>query len=236
MLIIAVILAASFSAKAQFFWGIQFGCYIDGNNTIFDTGENVRGGTSFNYSIKPSIGYYITPKFVIGTKLIYTSNESFANDTDDKVTNLDKMALNVLMGNGLESDAMSWKVMPYARYKVLSVINEKINIWAEFNAYFGGKYQRESETHKIIPESGKTTYGFAIHPLISFDLMNKWTLFTNLDFLSIGWDGSTLHGTVTLEDGTKVNGTLNEGSFVFQCNPVVAIARSFLNIGVIKKF
>ena len=237
IVIMVIALSSAFSAKAQFFWGMQFGIYTDGGSTYYESNDlNIKNGSSFNYSVKPSIGYYITPKLVVGSKFIYTKNHFATNDTGDKSTTIWNYAFNLLMGNGLSTNCMSFKVSPYIRYNALSLFSEKLNIWIDLNGYIGGNYDIDSSTNKIVEGSGKLTYGVLLHPMISFDIADKWMLFTSLDALSIGWDGTTKKSQYKLDDGTYTTKIDRTSSFLCQCNPLMAIARCFTNIGVIKKF
>lgn len=229
---LAIIIAAlllSVGARAQFFAGVQFGLFTDGNATITD-GDRQVGGTTFNYTIKPSVGYYFTPRLVGGVKLIFADCKFNANDTASKTANLEYTAMNLLMGNGLDNNHLAWKVSPYLRYKAFSLFNDKFGIWAELNGYVGETFPREDG--KLDKEGKKTTYGFLVHPLISYDITDKYMVFTSFDMLSLGWDGST--NRYTMIDGTKI--VNSSGSFLFQCNPIIGIAKCFFNIGIQKKF
>lgn len=234
---LVIALAACSSASAQFFWGIQFGFYTDNGTTAYENnGAKIKGGTTFNYSLKPSVGYYITDRLVVGSKFVYTKNHFGANDTYSKSTTIWNYALNLLMGNGLATNCMTFKVQPYIRYKALSMFTEKLNFWVELNGYIGGNYDIDVNTNKIVPGSGKLTYGVLLHPMVSFDIADKWMLFTSVDALSLGWDGTTGKSQYKLDDGTYTTETVKSNAFLFQCNPLVAVARCFTNIGVIKKF
>jgi hypothetical protein len=57
-------------------------------------------------------------------------------------------------------------------------------------------------------------------------------LYTSLDFLSLSWDGTSKRYSPT--NGEPYTQTTSQ--FLFQANPLVAVARAFLNIGVMKKF
>lgn len=230
-------LSATLSARAQFFWGFQFGLYTDGSTTsVSNSDATVKGGSSFNYSLKPSIGYYFTPKFVGGLKLIYTSNSFAENDSGTSATTLTNYAINLLMGNGLDKDCMSWKVAPYLRYNALSLFQEKLRLWVELTGFVGAKYPWDKVNKCYLREKSETIYGVSLHPLVSFDIADKWMLFTNLDILSIGWEGSTKKQQYTTSSGEPYIKTTSTNTFLFQSNPTVALARIFTNIGVIKKF
>jgi len=228
--IIAVTVLTATAAKAQFFFGTQFGVFTNGGSTV-SAESTERSATSFNVSLKPSVGYYFTPKLVAGLKLNFTSCSFADNDTGSLPFNLESYAINILMGNGLESDYMSFKVSPYVRYHVLSMFNEKVKIWAELDGYLGMKYPRDAE-HKIDASGRSMIYGVEFHPLVSYDIINNYMIYTSLNFASISWDGQAKKST----DFSGETSTRYTDRFLFQCNPLIAIANAFLNIGVMKKF
>ena len=231
-LTMALALMAAVAAHAQFFYGAQFGIYTDGGAKIADSGSIETGRAQFNISIKPSIGYYFTPKLAAGLKLNFTSCTFSDFDGSFAASNLNSMVLNVLMGNGLGGDYLAWNASPYIRYQVFSLFNEKLKLWAELDGYFGMRFSRDSE-HKVDPNTRSLTYGVELHPLVSYDIYENYMLITSLDFLSLSWDGSAKrYGSVAGDEPY----TRTTSQFLFQANPLVAIARAFLNIGVMKKF
>ena len=228
--ILALSVLTATAAKAQFFFGTQFGVFTNGGSTVSaETTE--RAATSFNVSLKPSVGYYFTPKLVAGLKLIFTSCSFADNDTGSLPFNIESYAINLLMGNGLERDYMSFKVSPYVRYHVFSMFNDKLKIWAELDGYLGMKYPRDDE-HKINTDGRSMIYGIEFHPLVSYDIINNYMIYTALNFASISWDGQAKRST----DLAGEVSTRYTDRFLFQCNPLMAIANAFINIGVMKKF
>lgn len=238
LILLATILATfCLPAKAQFFWGLQFGFYMDGLSDKFSTSsQSIEGGTSFNYMLKPKIGYYISPRLVTGLSLIYTSNSFAENQSGRKDIDFKNYFINILMGNGLDANALSWKVSPYIRYDVFNLFKDKLKFWVELSGYAGAKYPWDAKNKYYLRDESQTIYGFTLHPLISFDIADQWMLFTNLDILSLSWDGATYKTQITVEGGEVITTTTHAGAFLFQCRPTIAIARIFTNIGVIKKF
>lgn len=231
LIIIALCTIAATSAHAQFFYGAQFGFYTDGNSKGSGT-EFARGASSFNVSIKPNVGYFFNPRLVAGLKLDFINCSLVDNDTGSmSLFDIDYYAINLLMGNGLSRDYMSFKVAPYVRYQVLSLFNDKVKIWAELNGYWGMKYPRDTD-HKLDIASRSMIYGAELHPLVSYDLVNNYMIYTSLDFLSLTWNGETKRH----EDSIGVEYATINNKMWFQCNPLVALARAFLQIGVMKKF
>ncbi len=231
-LIISIFALSAFAAKAQFFYGAQFGIYTDGGSKFFDSGNVETGRAQFNISVKPSFGYYFTPKLAAGIKLNFTScTFSEVESGSFSASSINSMVLNVLMGNGFGGDYLAWNAAPYVRYQVFSLFNDKLKLWAELDGYFGMRFDRDNN-HKVNPDTRSLTYGVELHPLVSYDIYDNYMLYTSLDFLSLSWDGTSKRYSPT--NGEPYTQTTSQ--FLFQANPLVAVARAFLNIGVMKKF
>ena len=227
-ILLALCLALSLTtvAKAQFFYGIQFGFFTDWGSETTKGQSGASSGSSFNYTIKPTVGYYFNDRMMAGVKFIYTSCSTSIGDGSFSPTNLRWILRNVMMGNGLDSDYMSWKVRPYMRYNVLRLAKDKLKLWVELNGYVGGKVPR-LDNKKLDWNSRSLTYGVQLHPIVSFDITDRFLVFTSLDILSIGYDG-----TRKLDDATKST----TGSFYCQLNPLNAIGEALLNIGIQRHF
>ena len=167
--------------------------------------EKTRGASSFNVSIKPNVGYFFNPRLVAGLKLDFINCSLVDNDTGSmSLFDIDYYAINLLMGNGLSRDYMSFKVAPYVRYQVLSLFNDKVKIWAELNGYWGMKYPRDTD-HKLDIASRSMIYGAELHPLVSYDLVNNYMIYTSLDFLSLK-DNLAAGGNIDAADGIEQRG------------------------------
>ena len=227
---LALCLGMSLSAQAQFFVGMRFGVFTDGTGKVATDGTATRGISAFNFSVKPSVGYYFTPKLVAGLKLDFTSCSYVKND-GFSVLNLRNYAMNALMGNDIfDKDYMSWKALPYVRYQVISFAGDKVKIWAELTGHIGMSFSRNDE-HKVDPNDYKMLYGASLHPIVSYDLNDRYMLYTSLDFFSLYWEGSTKR--INTESGVEIR---RESSFIAQSNPLVAVAQAVIGIGVMRKF
>lgn len=226
LLTLCLTLSLTTAAKAQFFYGIQFGFFTDWGSETAKESKSTLAASAFNYTLKPTIGYYFNDRLMAGVKFIYTSCSTSASQDKSSPINLRWILRNVMMGNGLDSDYMSWKVRPYARYNVLRLANDKLKLWVELNGYIGGKVPRTLDK-KLDWNSRSLTYGVQLHPIVSFDITDRFLVFTSLDILSIGYEG-----TRKLDDATKST----TGSFYCQLNPLNAIGEALLNIGIQRHF
>lgn len=231
-LILATLATTGAFAQKRFFYGGQFGIFTDGNSTTFSDGSpREKGATSFNFTIKPSIGYYFTPKLVGGLKFTYTNCSFAEQETGQTVFNIRSIAMNVLMGNGIEKDYESWRISPYLRYELFSLANDKLKLWLELSGYAGVRTPRDSN-HKLDPTRRKIIYGAELHPLVSYAITKKLMIFTSIDFPSIAWEGSARTSPV----GESDTSTRYEGAFFFQANPLVAVGTSLFNLGIMRRF
>lgn len=227
LLTLCMALSLATVAKAQFFYGIQFGFFTDwGNETNTSSKTSTTGTSSFNYTLKPTVGYYFNDRLMAGVKFVYTSCSTYKGESSFSPTDLRWILRNVMMGNGLDSDYMSWNVRPYMRYNVLRLAKDKLKLWVELNGYIGGKVPR-LENRQLDWNSRSLTYGVQLHPVVSFDITDRFLVYTSLDILSIGYDGSR-----KLDAATKQY----TGSFYAQLNPLNAIGEALLNIGIQRHF
>lgn len=238
IIVLVVLSLIAINANAQFFWGIQGGVYTDGA-TVSNPQGTTKGATNFSYVLKPSIGYYFTPRFAMGVKFVWQDSRYMSGENYSNANFIRYVYENALMGAGINRNAASFKVMPYARYKITHVLTEKLNIWAELNAYYGfGKSRDPQNGYKFEENKVKSTYGVGLHPMISYDLTDKFMVFTTLEVASLGWDGSTTRTAIlgTNGDPTGQYQYNREGAFYGLFNPINGIVRAFFNIGVCKRF
>lgn len=225
LVILSLTFAFGFCAQAQFFYGLQFGL-IGSNGTNSGSDTELSSKETFNYTLKPSVGYAFSSRLQAGVKFVYTDCSADSSSLND----LNYYLMNALMGNGFDMNYMSWNVKPYVRYKATSILHEKLNIWVELNGYYGQKMPRVD--NQLDKGNSKAIYGVSLHPLISLDLNERYSLFTSLDFLSFDWSGEASHKTYSnASTRDKVSNT-----FIFQCNPLIAIARGVVNFGVMRRF
>ena len=236
-LFLTIILAvfAAGAAHAQFFYGLQFGIYSDTSAAQLNEqgSELVPGGSSFNYTVKPSVGYYFSPRLAAGVKFAYTNCARNRAESGQMVSSINSIALNILLGNGLDTDYQSWKISPYVRYQLFSLLSDKLNIWAEIDGYYGSKTFRQADG-TLNPKSRKSIHGVELHPLVSYDITPNFMVYTSLDILSFNWEGTSQNKSVGLfSDETQ---TVHENTFVLQSVPLMAVAKGILNIGIIRRF
>lgn len=226
-----LVLAAAFAARAQFTYGLQFGLYTDNVSTSNSvTSATESGRSAFNYTVKPMVGYYFLPGLVAGVKFAYTNCSSTEGDTFLSATSIKSTAMNLLMGNGLGGDYRSWKVSPYLRFRTFSLLQDKLGVWVELDGYYGIHIPRADGV--LDRDAQKTIYGIEIHPLVSYDVTDRYMIYTSLDYPSFNWDVSVRRSAN--KDGSV--DTKRTNTYLVQANPLVAAARAVINVGVMRKF
>lgn len=225
-----LLLLAALGARAQFTYGLQFGLYTDNaTSTNSATGVAEKANSAFNYSIKPTLGYYFTPGFMAGIKLNYT-NCSMSDGDYFSFETINSYAMNLLMGNGVGGNYRSVKLTPYVRVRAVSFLDGKLGAWLEVGGYYGVNTPRVDGV--LDKDNQKQVYGVEIHPLVSYNVTDRYMIYTSLDYPSVNWDAS-------LKRDTKKDGSIDTkraNAFLFQANPLVAVARGFMNIGVMRVF
>lgn len=217
--------------SSNVFWGINAGVFYDSGSSVDNSGNIAITPASFSFTVKPRLGIYLSDRFIIGVmgEFAYNGNEDHSGTFIGNIASgfeqvsFRNVISNVVMGNGVGMNFLSWKVLPYARYKVTDIFSNRINLWVELELYAGQKYKMDSTTNKY--GTPATIYGAALSPVISYDLSENMMLCFIPDF--IRWDG-----TKNLS-GNDVERT---GSFSAQLNPLYQVISGIIHVSLIKKF
>lgn len=209
----------------HFFIGAKFGIFNDWAEA---------GNMNFSYVLRPTFGYYINDRWAVGLKLKFVDSRlkksAEGGSSVSFFDNLNYSIATLLMGKGLANNYMSWQVNEFVRYRATKLFWDKLNLWIEFNAYQGMKWKR-LDTGGLDGSSRQFIYGAALYPAITYNITNKWMLYTSFELLSFAYDGA-LKPQFTLEGTDRAN----QGTFTFQANPLYAIAKGIVNISIVKSF
>ncbi len=141
--------------------------YLGGSLSFDVTADKDNNGNDLNtitsFGLSPEIGYYITDRFDIGIDLNISSLSNKDHPSNTKTT------------------TTAWGIAPYARYSFFQFGNfEVIGKGSVFVA--GGKRKVGSNETKLM------TFGLNVTPIIAYNLTSNIALFTELDFVSFGFD------------------------------------------------
>lgn len=219
--------AAAQEKKSSMFWGLKGGIFYDAGDTVKDN-VAAKDASTLSFALKPSIGWYLNENWVIGLKGEFANSKVYQTETSTTFSNvsLRNMFSNLTLGNGLGSNYMSWKVLPYARRKICTLFTDRLNLWVELELYAGQKFTRKSTDEGGGFYKPDAIYGVSLSPMISFDLNDKFMLCLTPDL--IRWDGQHM---TSASQGDK-----NTGSFSAQFNPLYQILSGIVNISLIKRF
>lgn len=216
------------SAQTKMFWGLKGGVFYDSGNSVTD---NVieEDPSTLSFTIKPSFGWYLNPNLTVGFKGEFADSKVYVEEGEEASFFSQSMSLrnfisNLTLGNGLGSNFISWKLLPYARYRVGSMFSPKINLWVELELYAGQKFERDTENGGF--ETPNTIYGVVLSPMVSYDLNESLMLCFTPDM--IRWDGQHKH--------TYSADHTNTHSISAQFNPLYQVLSGLFNISIIKKF
>ncbi len=206
LLITALVLVFT-NTNAQLFVGGSMGINTSG-------GKHDNGNTetdkpsSFAFSFNPKMGYFISEKFAVGAELYFgftKENDNLATETIEKSTTIG--------------------IAPFARYYIF-----KINKFSVFGIGSLGISNTSYEVKfngNVVSEPKTFNIGFNVRPGLSYDLTEKFSLETTLNFLNFGYIYSR-----TKEDDTK--DTSSNFSFNVGMDNVTTIGN--ITIGAIYHF
>lgn len=210
------------SRKSKFYFSIQANLFYSFDEYLESPESKEETGSHFSYAIKPAFGYLFSRNFTAGLFLIFADCR-FAGMNANSWRYI---LANAIIGAGVStSDYLSWKIQPYARFRITRIFWDRLNLWAEFSMYAGQSIPRDTKTHELIYANTSTIFGAKLRPMISCNLNRNLQIFTTMEFIS--WNGSCRQ----YEGSTQFN-----NSFNFQFIPIYSILSGIFNIGVIKRF
>lgn len=217
LLTVAIIVAATTAANAQWFIGGNVGF---GNNketaTFSSSGLPTEKSTeTTNYfSIAPKVGYIFNDKWSAGLAVEFFQNTLKVTETD---TPDHKNTLSV------------FGFAPFVRYNTVN--------WGRFSLAFEGAVEVQSGSYKDEPKSNDSeklfALGASIVPVLQFNLSKNIMLESYLNFARIGYSHSKI--TIELLDNEGKHESKND-DFRFGFDADNAFETGSLNVGFIYKF
>lgn len=192
---------AAIAMHAQMYVAGSIGFDVSGGKTTTKdqtTSTESKSPRTTSFLIAPSIGYYITDKFLIGGKLgIGTESETMFNNEG---------------GTATKTSSLDWAISPYARYKCVEL--QKFGVWIEGAIELGGSTGKETtgNTSEKLPYT--TIYGINFYPVLTYDLTDRLTLETGLNILGLGFNGSA-STTKSIINEQTITTTTTQNSFGF---------------------
>lgn len=198
--IIALAIAAT-TTYAQMYLAGTLGFGFNGGKQTTkaqETSIEVKTPSTISFQFTPSVGYYITDKFLIGGAFnIGTTGETDFNNDGNIAT---------------KTTSFNWAIVPYARYKCVGL--DKFGVWMEGAINLGGATGKITVGNTTTKQPYTTLYGINFYPVLTYDLTDRLTLETGLRILALGFNGSVATAKTTTNNVTTTT-TTTQNSFTF---------------------
>jgi hypothetical protein len=195
------------SVNAQVFAGGNFS--LTSSSASTSNGTTVTDGTSsLGYSILPKLGIFLSEKFAAGISLEYSLNQS---KTPSNYLTLSKSS--------------TFGISPFLRYYAV-----KFNKFSVFGQGAAGMSISNSSTKAggVMNDGPKTTrYYVSFYPGLAYDLSEKISLETSLNFFSLSYN------YMTIKSGSEKD---NSSSFNLGAGPGQIFTVGNITVGAIIKF
>ncbi len=181
LLIVLLVVFAGVSANAQLFIGGGIGINV---NSTDNTSE-------FGFNLFPEVGYSLNDRFDIGIDVGFGIN----SQKQEVLTLITK------------TTTTNWSIAPYARYAVFQY--KKFSILGKGSLMVFGNGTKTKTGDATPVRDSSTGFGIEILPMLTYDLTQKFTLYTELNFLTLGL--STSRGVTSFRLGADADNLVNVG-------------------------
>jgi outer membrane protein len=214
-LTLAAIFAISTFAGAQLYLGGGIGFGTTGGSSKAPDGTETEAIGTTRFNLTPRIGYFMDDNLSIGASL-----------------DINYLKRPGTLVSGAEWESMTtFGISPYVRYAFFTFGKFSVNIEAGINfSLTSVNYKDKPSTHKI----SATTFGVYAAPVLSYNLTDRITLETSLNFCNLGFSTSSVSQKV--EDNKATDTTTSFGLGV-DMNDALSLGDSeIINIGFTYKF
>jgi len=168
--------------RQKLYYGYNFDIYFH-NNSRTGTKEN-----GWSISLLPELGWRFNERFAAGVRFGGGYQDSYTTySTVDIEGKTSTEYLRVQQG--------SWQIIPYGRYRLKALFNNKVGVWVEGHLYAGMDFPRIQDGKASGTEydglQHTITYGAQIAPVITYDFNSKTTLQLFFSIMSLGYSGTT---------------------------------------------
>ena len=168
--------------KQKLYYGYTFDIYFH-HDSKADKKEN-----GWSIAVEPEIGWKLKERIYLGLRLggsfqdSYTTY-SYMGDEGEKYSE----SMRVMRG--------TWQVTPYMRYRLKTIINDKVGIWLEAHVCTGMDFPRvvDGKVNGTDYDGLKysVTYGAQVSPVITYQFSKKRTFQMFFSIMSFGYSGTT---------------------------------------------
>lgn len=206
----AGLLFLSLASQAQFFVG--GGVSLSSQGGTYKSGTTSRDlDSDFKFDFSPMAGYFLSEKLCAGAMI------TFGNEK----------AVHVLAD--VTDYSSSFGIAPFARYYPVKVNKFSVYMQGTAGIHFSSSKQKDAGVTTDGPKN--TLIGFSVSPGLEYDLTEKISLETGINFLSLGFYQNTAKETV----GNVETTTTNNG-FTFGAGLDNILSVNAITIGAIYRF
>ena len=168
--------------KQKLYYGYNFDIYFH-NDSRADKKEN-----GWSIAVTPEIGWRLKERLYLGLRVGGAYQDTYATYSYIGAEG-DKYSEDLRVMHG------SWEVMPYARYRLKTLFNNKVGIWLEAHLYVGMDFPRVADG--VVQGTDydglrhSVTYGAQLSPVITYQFSGKSTFQIFFSILSLGYSGTT---------------------------------------------
>jgi len=189
--IIVIYAAITATVNAQYF--VEGSIAVDFRDEVFTYyGRGVaqphKPVSDFYFAISPIVGYRLNDKISVGTKTSFTTEIRNAFITDTTVQ--------PDLYPDFERRQLKWSFGLLGRYKILGI--EKWSFLVESSVFIGGGITEEKTTGANAKKTeSRSSIGIESAPLVTYDISDRWSLITKINFLTFGATSNTLKNEET---------------------------------------
>ena len=167
--------------KQKLYYGYNFDIYFH-NDTRNQYKEN-----GWSISVEPEIGWRLKERMYLGLRLGGSYQDTYATYSYEALDGSQQSEdLRIRQG--------TWNVTPYMRYRLKTMLNDKVGIWLEAHLYTGMEFPNvasgsaagtdyEGLKHTVI-------YGAQVSPVITYQFNKKSNFQIFFSILSLGYSGT----------------------------------------------
>lgn len=218
--------------KITWFYGgkVAFNTY----NYNYSVGTDSYSERINTFGISPKGGFFINDKMLVGLAVWFNTT---MEGIPSFVTSIKELEEFLKKNPNPRTVSNSLLIAPHFRYKFFSLWEDRLDLWGEFRPYYSLGWVKSNIFTNVIPVH---QYGFRLGPVIGINITPKMSLETSFDLCAIGWQGSSINGTVEYTEGgvqkslpLKYNDSNFGLSYGFNVNTLL---NAIISIGIIKRF
>jgi len=174
VIITFIMLAAAITAaNAQFF--VEGSVGVSHHSDKLSSGAEDPLSRSW-FSVSPQVGYWLNDDIAVGTRVSFDG--SIAKNALDDPNN---------PGQTIDRWMPRWEFSVFCRYKLWGT--EKFSLLVDGSISAGTVSVKYRTTRETV--SRTRSIGFSVHPAITYELTDRFSIIANLDFLRLGFISQT---------------------------------------------